>query len=57
MMEFLTVWILIRMEMVSLDNIEAQTEDRHINPEGIDINENGLDDIYESGSNVGYQAC
>ena len=35
------------------DNIEAQAEDRHINPGGIDENENGLDDIYEDGSNVG----
>ena len=36
------------------DNIEAQEEGRpYIGPSGVDDNENGLDDIYEPGNQVG----
>lgn len=36
-----------------IDNIEAQTENNYIPPSGIDENGNGLDDIYEQGSQIG----
>ncbi|TDO04094.1 Ig-like domain-containing protein [Sunxiuqinia elliptica] len=36
-----------------IDIIEAQEENKYIPPSGIDNNENGLDDIYEQGSQVG----
>ncbi|WP_396637202.1 Ig-like domain-containing protein [Maribacter sp. R77961] len=35
------------------DNIEAQDANNYIAPSGIDVNKNGLDDIYESVSGVG----
>ena len=35
------------------DNIEAQSFTNYIAPSGDDINQNGLDDAYESGSNLG----
>ncbi|MHA7112391.1 Ig-like domain-containing protein [Sunxiuqinia elliptica] len=36
-----------------IDIIEAQEENKYIPPSGIDNNENGLDDIYEQGSQLG----
>ncbi len=35
------------------DNIEAQTTSGYIPPSGIDLNDNGLDDAYESNGNLG----
>ena len=35
------------------DNIEAQTTLGYLPPSGVDLNGNGLDDVYENGGNVG----
>ncbi|WP_321288833.1 Ig-like domain-containing protein [uncultured Sunxiuqinia sp.] len=39
-----------------IDNIEAQAEGEYVAPSGLDENGNGLDDIYEQGSQVGIDA-
>jgi gliding motility-associated-like protein len=39
-----------------IDNIEAQAEGEYVAPSGLDENRNGLDDIYEQGSQVGIDA-
>ena len=38
-----------------VDIIEAQAENEYVAPSGFDENENGLDDIYESGAQVGLE--